>query len=281
MKFFPCLATAVLLTLTAASCSNEDDSTGKQVSFHFTADGVEKSPMTRTSLAEPGNLLVLDYFGSTVTPYQQQSLAELSLPLEYGEHTLYFVAATNRWTDYDSGARTIWWDAERTSLSTVWAYCLNLTVESGTTVQEIQLPLVVADVVLASYDCFPADMGNLRGEAPDICRGLDLNTMTGFLTDTPYDYTFDCSAYIGKRMTLDIYTFIPHTAEGASANVGDVVVTAYSATDPTKELNTKTVDSVPVTVAYRTRCSAYYFSNGISVPLSYASDWLGTNNYAY
>ena len=279
MKHFPfflaLMASSVFMSSCYQSLNEATVVNENSVTFSLKPMGVTQESMTRASFAAPEHLLVLDCMGERVKTYTQNSLADITMPLELGAHTLYFVASTYEWQSYDPAALTVTWGSGRISMTTVWAYKMDLTVTVNTTAEEVHLPLAGASIMLLTLDQFPENMGVFRVEGPDLCRGLNLKDMTGFVTDSPVDYSIDCNVYAGQTtMNHHIYTFVP-----ASGKVGDVVLTSYDHSSPTTEIASRTLSEVPVTPGYVSKYTGYFFTEGLSIPLSYETDWLGVYNY--
>ena len=266
----------LLLVLTSCYRNSDEDLSvnNKYVTFNLNLDGVEQSSLTRV-INEPGNLLVIDKFGDKVTTDTKTSLASFGLPLEYGSHDIYFVAAENIWSTFNSSTMTVTWSTDRTALSYVWAYHLTLEVDENTNVDDITLPLVISNVQVKTLDKLPSDISKITVEAPGLSKVFDLNTMTGVESETDINYTLNVSQYAGLyTFAINLYTFAP-----ASGYVGDIVMTALDSGN--REIASKTLNEVPVQAGYISLYTGYFFSEGVSFPLSYTEDWTGINNYGY
>jgi len=274
MKLYS-LSLFVIFALTLTSCyqSEEDITTNSgYVTFNLTASGIEQSSLTR-AISEPGNLLIIDKFGDEITTETKTSLASFAMPLKYGTHDIYFVAADIIWSSYSTTDMTVTWPNSHAGLSYVWAYHLNLTVDDDTSIEEITLPLVVANVRLKTYDNVSTNVASMKIEAPNLCKGLNLNTMSGFVSEG-INYTLNISSAVGKNLSINMYTFVPSTGY-----VGDIVFSALDSSS--KEIKAKTLSSVPVQQGYISYYAGYFFSEGQNLTLSYTDDWLGTNEYEY
>ena len=272
--FSGCLCAMMMLTSCYQSSDEELDSVSKYVNFNFSLAGVEQSMLTR-AIAEPGHLLVIDKFEGKATATEKTSLAAFGLPLDYGTHELYFVAADYLWNAYSTDDLTVTWANDRTALSYVWASHLTLEVNEDTSLEEVTLPLVIANVQVKTLDKLPANATTFKVDAPDLCHQLDLTTMKGKVAGTPVIFSMDVSPYAGKyTFTVNLFTFVP-----TSGSVGDVALTCYGAGDA--EIAARMLSEVPVTDGYISLYAGYFFSDGVSIPLSYSDDWTGTNNYSY
>lgn len=278
MKIF-LLSVTVVISLTLASCyhSSEDvlATNEKYVTFSLNAVGTEQSSLTRV-ITEPNHLLIIDKFDDKITTDEKTSLADFAMPLDYGKHEIYFVAATNAWESYSTEDLTVTWPSAHFGLGRVWAYHLTLEVNQNTNVEEITLPLVVSLVRLESLDNIAENVSSVSYDNSDLCKGLDLSTMSGFVTESSVKNTFNIPAEsVGvKTLILNIYTFVP-----TSGCVGDISIFAYDS--DSKEVATKTLNAVPVQKGYVSLYKGYFFSDGVILPLSYDEDWTGTNTYKY
>lgn len=276
MKKYFALCSISLLALTSCYHAQEaaDLAEESMVTFNLKLDGVEQGDLTR-ALAAPTNVLVLDSYKGAVTATTKSSLASISLPLQYGLHDLYFVAATNVWSAYSTNDLTVGWEGDG-SLKTVWAYHYQLDVETGTVFEDINLPLVVADVLVKTLDKMPATVSVATVEAPGISSVLDLTTMQASSANG-LNRKLDVKAGAGSSIfSANLYTFVPE-----SGKVGDITVAFYSNADATGEIASRTLSAVPVSAGFISQYSGYFFSDGLTIPVTYTTDWLGTNEYTY
>ena len=230
----------------------------KYVTFNLNLDGVEQSSMTR-AINEPGNLLVIDKFGDEVKTTIKNSLAAFGLV----------------WSSFSTADLTVTWPTDRTALSYTWAYHLNIEVNENTTIEDITLPLVIANVQVKTLDKLPANVSTMTIEAPGLSKVFDLKTMSGVESETDINYSYNVAQYAGsKTVAFNLFTFVP-----SSGYVGDIVLTALDSNN--SEIAAKTLNEVQVQAGYISLYSGYFFSDGVSFPLSYSDDWTGTNNYGY
>jgi len=270
--------TSLFLSLAFASCYQNSDEelsvNNKVVTFNLELDGVEQTSMTR-AIKEPSSLLVIDKLGDKVTTSIKNSLAAFGLPLDYGTHDIYFVAAENVWSSFSTADLTVTWPTDRTALSYTWAYHLNIEVNENTTIEDITLPLVIANVQVKTLDKLPANVSTMTIEAPGLSKVFDLKTMSGVESETDINYSYNVAQYAGsKTIAFNLFTFVP-----SSGYVGDIVLTALDSNN--SEIAAKTLNEVQVQAGYISLYSGYFFSDGVSFPLSYSDDWTGTNNYGY
>lgn len=276
----PQLLLLALLAFTSSCYQSADDAALDQTStvrFSFDAFGASQQLMTRAALV-PSQLLIIDSYNGKAEAYTQNSLAEMPIPLTWGQHELYFVASSTPLDSYDVTSLTVSWPNTRTGLETVWAKKLTLEVSASTASQTVNLPLISANVKVQTLDNMPANTGDFKIEAPDLCRGLKLTDMTGFvLNENIAPFTLDMRPYAGdNNLTLNLYTLVP-----ASKSVGDITLTAYDATATTTEMASHTLSNVPVEQGYISNYTGYFFSDGVALSFTCDPSWTGTHDYDY
>ena len=272
----------VIASLAFTSCYHAEDSvldtSSRDVNFRIQVEGLTQEALTRAStpaLDTPTKLLILDRCGTTVTNYVKTSFNDLSLPLKLGVHDLYFVATPKDWASFSSDDLTVTWPNDGT-MKAVWAYHYQLDVVSETTFEDLVLPLAVADVRLGTLDKLPAQVQMATVEAPDVSTVLDLTTMTAGGGDG-YTRTINVAANAGKNaFAVNIYTFVPE-----SSTVGDISLAFYSDTDLTSEVASRDISGVQVKAGYVSNYTGYFFTDGLSIPVTYTTEWLGVDNYSY
>lgn len=269
-----------LLTLTTSCYQSSDELSLDQtstVSFNFEAFGVTQEPQTRASMT-PSQLLIIDCYNGKADTYTQTSLAEIPIPLTWGQHDIYFVACSKPISNYDVQTLTVTWPDTRTGMEYVWAKKLSLEVTASTASQSVNLPLICADVKISTLDNLPTNMGDFKIDAPDICRGLKLSDMSGYVVQqNPEPYVIDCRSHAGEgNLTVNLFTLVPTTK-----SLGDIVLTAYDATSTTTEIASHTLPDVPVNQGYVSSYTGYFFSDGVAISLTSDEQWTGTNDYEY
>lgn len=270
-------------SLAMTSCYHAEDelssATMAEVKFNVEVEGLTHQQLTRGAslpdLKAPTHVLVLDRYNGEVKSYEKETLEGLSLSLSYGIHDLYFVAAPEAWTSYSISDLTVTWP-NTGAMKAVWAYYYQLDVVEGTEFEEIELPLAVAAVRLATLDMIPSTARKATIEAPDISTVLDLSTMQAAATSTAGFNRQINVAGVTTAFSTSIFTFVP-----ASGNVGDIKMAFYSDDAMTTDLAEHTFENVPVAAGYVSNYTGYFFSDGLSIPVSYSSSWLGSNDYSY
>lgn len=269
------LSVSVFTSCYQAEDTSWSDSTS-DVMFSFNADGIEKQSQTR-ALTAPTNLLIVDSCGGKVTSKELTSLEDVDLSLDYGEHSLYFVAAVAKWSSFNTSSLTVEWSkSELRSLKCVWGCRLSLTVDANTGQQNVNLPLLSGMLKVTSLDKCPTNASSIVIDAPQLCHGLDLSTMQGYHIDNSVetDTVALTSSAADRTLNLGLYSLVP-----SSGSIGDISLSPYSSSNT--EINCVTLNEVPIQAGYVSSYTGYLFTNGIATTITYTTDWLGTTEYKF
>lgn len=273
------LAIAALVVAAFSSCyQSADDAvepvvTTKEVAFDLTAYGLTPLEVTR-AVSAPASLLVLDAYEGTVTATVKESFGNLSMPLIYGKHDLYIVAATKKWQSHDDENLTVTWPTEYLSMNNVWAYHLELTVTATTETQKVTLPWVMSEIMIISQDAVPGNVDHVVVDSPDLCRVLDLKTMRGVKGTDEFSVEINVSTSVGSKPGFTLFSFVPE-----DGSVGDITLTAYNSSD--SELLQRTISGVEVEKGYLVKYTGSIFNSEQSIELSYQDAWLGEESYSF
>lgn len=279
---------AAILLLSA--CDKQDVASSdayktREVTFKINAlQSGGQTPMgapTRATGA-PTYLLVLDELGGSIVAgntveRSTDALENLTLNLTYGQHTLYFVAAKNRYDSYNTTSMTATWSGNADhKLNYVWATKVVLDVNENTAANEaVTLALAVAQVQVQCNDAFPANTGNMAVTAEAGCWTLNLRTLQGVTSEV--STTANVSSYAGLTgKIMGFFTFIP-----ASGNIGDLTITVYDNAQTPVALATHTLEDVPVRMGYVSHYAGSFFTRDHSFSFTYENDWKGTDEYSY
>lgn len=277
------LSLLAVSSLVLASCYHAEDdlspATIADVKFNIEVEGLTSQQITRAgslpSLQAPEHVLVLDKHDGKTDSFEKTSLDGLTLSLSYGMHDLYFVAAPEAWSSYNAEALTVAWP-NNGSMKAVWAYHYQLDVVEGTEFEDLVLPLAVAAVRIATLDKIPSTARKAAIEAPDVCSVLDLDKMQAATTQAGGFVRNITVAGVTTAFSTNIFTFVP-----AAGNVGDIKMAFYTDDNMTADLAEHTFETVPVAAGYVSNYTGYFFSEGLPIPVSYSSSWLGSNDYSY
>lgn len=255
----------------------------RQISFHMQALNYgEQTPLLAQTRAEniavePTCLLCVDVMGGVIKNVSETSwsAAPLLLDLEFGTHTLYFVAAKNKYATFDQSKLTAKWEGSGANkLNIVWAETVQLEVKRETlTDQSVGLKLVVAQLVLKIKDAIPQNVGSFTTSGSDLSWTLDLTTMNGISEGVTNK--LEAGTVIGKtNEEIKTYTFVP-----ASKKVGAVTFQAH--TNENELIKEYTVTDVQVEKGYRSIYSGWFFNNSGGFTFTYDTEWKGEYNFNF
>ena len=255
----------------------------RQISFHMQALNYgEQTPLLAQTRAESGfeepvSLLCVDVMDGVIKNVSETtwSAAPLLLDLEFGNHTLYFVAAKNKYATFDQSNLTAKWEGSGDNkLSIVWAETVQLEVKRETlTDQSVGLKLVVAQLVLKIKDAIPQNVGSFTTSGSDLSWTLDLTTMNGISKGVTNK--LEAGTVIGKtNQEIKTYTFVP-----ASKKVGAVTFQAH--TNENVLIKEYTVTDVQVEKGYRSIYTGWFFNNSGGFTFTYDTEWKGEYNFNF
>lgn len=255
----------------------------RQISFHMQALNYgEQTPLLAQTRAEniavvPTCLLCVDVMDGVIKNVSETSWSAdpLLLDLEFGNHTLYFVAAKNKYATFDQTDRTAKWEGSGDNkLNIVWAETVQLEVKRETlTDQSVGLKLVVAQLVLKIKDAIPQNVGSFTTSGLDLSWTLDLTTMNGISEGVTNK--LEAGTVIGEtNQEIKTYTFVP-----ASKKVGAVTFQAH--TNENELIKEYTVTDVQVEKGYRSIYSGWFFNNSGGFTFTYDTEWKGEYNFNF
>ncbi len=276
------LALAVALTMTACEREHDEladadieiniptDSMKNHATINFVCSPYSMKAMTRATLSELSltDLWVFDYVGGALknTTHQSSSDATFgspSLDLEYGSHTLYFVAS--RGADPSVSGQVITWSSVR---DTFWA-SLSLDVEPMTsTLQSVSLSRVVARLRIAMTDAVPSGAAKLNVTPSQWYLGLDYTTGEPSSPSSPSLGVSIPSSYIGNTsLNASFYTISSTTMWQT-----DVAVAITSTNDAV--LGSVLLPDVPFQRNHVTNYQGSVMSSGRSVTVTSDDEWV-------
>ena len=219
-KSIVALAVAAILPIT--SCSHDDAQTGKAetpkdstqvVTVTFTFGDV--ATMTRASLESLNltDLWVFDYMGDELRTTEHQSSGDgfgaVSMSMEYGTHTLYFVASRGTSPTVDTDATIITWVKPS---DTFWG-SLTLTVAPSMSTQSVTLSRVATRLRIAIADEIPATASKMVITPSTWYLGLNYTTSEGVSPSSQSREVDIPSSYIGTsgQLIVNIFGLSPAT----------------------------------------------------------------------
>ena len=276
------LALAVAVMMTACEREHDEladadieiniptDSMKNHATINFICSPYSMRAMTRATLSELSltDLWVFDYVGGALknTTHQSSSDATFGSPsidLEYGSHTLYFVAS--RGADPVVNGKTITWSSVR---DTFWA-SLSLDVEPMiATSQSVSLSRVVARLRIAVTDAVPTGAAKLNVTPSQWYLGLDYTTGEPSSPSSPSLGVSIPSSYIGTTsLNASFYTVSSTTMWQT-----DVAVAITSANDAV--LGSVLLPDVPFQRNHVTNYQGSVMSSGRSVTVTSDDEWI-------
>lgn len=276
------LALAVALSITACERENEDqakagidivipsDTIRNHTTIHFVCSPYSIRSMTRAALSDLSltDLWIFDYIGDELqaTTHQSSSDAVFGLPsvdLDFGTHTLYFVASRGDTPSIDD--HHILWSRPS---DTFWK-TITLTVAPQTpTTQSVVLERVITRLRIAATDEVPATLSKLTITPARWYYGIDYITSEPVSPQqTPRSVSVP-SSYIGTtgNLAMSIYGFC--SVDGFTT---DVIVSAQDATDA--DIANITLSDVPLERNRITNYSGSIFTAGRSISISADDEW--------
>ncbi len=270
----------------------------KSVTLQFNPFEMSQSPIdedTRAITAQPTALLVIDNMGGELKGVTQLStasvegmeqvddvLSDLTLDLEYGDHTLFILAAARVYESLDADQLLVSWGQSGAALGYTWAKKINLSVSNQSSSEvSVDLPLVIGAVTLKCLDAQDPDINKMSVSGQDICWSLDLSTMKGLPLESgvALSFTYDPASGFGKDKMFSVFSFEPTVSGGATPTVGTVTFAAKRADNTV--IASHTLSNVPLRAGYRTLYEGQFYSSSTGFSLTLADDWSGTYNYTY
>ena len=276
-KLMMALAAALML----AACSKNDEpevspnfditipsdsiETHATVTFSFGGD-IDIHPMTRATIAELNltDVWVFDYIGTDLQTTVHQTSTDTdfgtpSLSMEYGTHTLYFVASRGSDPTTDTDAKTITWATVR---DTFWA-TLQMTVTPSTaTSQSVSLSRVVGRLKITATDVVPATAAKFTITPSTWYYGLNYQTGAALSSQsTPITVNIP-SSYIGTtNLNVSVYTI-------SGATQWTTAVTAALKTSDDTTLGSVTITDIPIQRNHITSYSGGILTSGRSMTIT-------------
>ena len=277
----------VMMAMAAAamllSCENEEPTVTvqmkrsgeemekKEITFTF-GDAMAMQPMTRATLTELNltDLWMFDYVdGQLVTDCHQLStddgFGSLSLSMEYGTHTLYFVASRGANPTVSTEDKTITWQTVRDTFGAT----LQMTVEPSTSgTQTVSLNRVVGKLKISVTDVVPDNAAKFVVTPSTWYYGLRYDTGEAVNSqNTPISVNIP-SSYIGTTdLVMNVFTI-------SSATTWQTDVTATLKASDNSTLGSVTIADVPIQRNHITSYSGGILSTGRRMTVSSDDEWI-------
>lgn len=273
-----------LLTIVSflfAGCSKDEaEAIGQQqdsiplkvtITFDF-GDGDVHNAFTRASLADMSmtDLWLFDYMGGELKQTIHQTSGEanfgrLSLSLDYGRHSFFFVASRGANPAIDTATKTITWGTVRDTFHAA----IEMDVKpSQPLTKQVMLSRVVGRLKVSATDVVPADAARLTLQPSAWYYGLNYETGEAVASSgSPISVNIPAS-YVGtKDLNASFYTI-----SGADAWQTDVMV-SLTATDASV-LGAVTINGVPMQRNHITAVSGGIVGAGRTIDVGSDDEWV-------
>ena len=221
--------------------NQQDSAQTKEITFYFS--DMNMRSFTRASLTELNltDLWIFDYMSNDYKSMVHQDAGDgfgfVSMSMEYGTHTLYFVASRGSSPSVDTDAKTITWGTVR---DTFWS-TLELSVQPSSDVsQNVNLARVVGRLKIDLIDLIPTGTAKLQVTPTTWYYGLRYDTGAAISNSTAPLSVNIPSSYIGTiNLSASFYTLSDTETWQTNATV------ALLASDEST-LGSVTVPSIPI-----------------------------------
>ena len=213
---------AAALMLTAIACTSEEPQNEKptgweQKTITFTFGNVlTQHAMTRADVTELDltDLWMFDYVGGELQQTVHQSntdedFGSISAAMNYGAHTLYFVASRGTTPTTDTSAKTITWAKPS---DTYWASASITVAPSSSASQAVTLNRVATRLQITVTDEVPANASVFTVTPSQWYYGIDYTTGAGVGLQANYPRPVNIPAnYIGTsgELMISFFGFVP------------------------------------------------------------------------
>lgn len=250
----------------------------KVITFTF-GDAMSMHPMTRATLTELNltDLWVFDYVdGQLVTDCHQLStdddFGSPSLSMEYGTHTLYFVASRGVTPTVSTDAKTITWQTVR---DTFWA-TLQMTVEPATGGQQsVSLSRVAGKLKISVTDVVPDGAAKFVVTPSTWYYGFRYDTGEAVSSqNTPISVNIP-NSYIGTTdLVVNVFTISGQTTWNTN-------VTATLKASDNSTLGSVSIADVPIQRNHITSYSGGILTTGRSLTITSDDEWIEDDAVAW
>ena len=281
------LAVALTTALVFTSCTNDNDpafsacegsavTKTASVTFALSGDwqGSDEAFSTRAAVAGSAmtDVWVLDYINGTLQQQVHQTSADAdfgapTIPLDYGEHTLYFIASCGETPTLNTTAHTLAFSKVK---DTFWK-SVAVNVTSGTAAsQSVTLDRVVTKLIIQPTDAVPTTINTIS-----IVLGTWYNTMdytTGLPTAAATDYDRTLTVPDSYKGTTGMFSVNILGFCGTSDITTNVAVTAKDADNAT--IGYASIASASLKRNRASRYTGTLFGNNNALSLSLNDEWL-------
>lgn len=248
------------------SCSQESEPTQKkQVSFSVSSFSINQqtmdSPRRAPILDDADGQALTDLYlfdGKTLLVHQtsdQEDFGTISLQLDYGQHSLSFVATRSAGLSYDNGILSC------TSLRPYFGKLLALNVTASTGDQDVVLNRVTGMLIINIEDEVPSNCAKVNYAITTRYTDLNVETLAG-VNGTSWNSDVSFTSKVGltnQSVNLNLLA-----ATYGTAYTTTVTITAYNSGNTI--IAQKVVENVPINSNVKTTVSGSLFTgNGFSI----------------
>ena len=217
-KIAMALASALMMLSCTSDEPQNEQQTGwesKTITFTF-GDVLTQHAMTRADITslDLTDLWMFDYVGEELQQTVHQSNTDedfgaISASMDYGEHTLYFVASRGTTPTSDTDAQTITWVKPS---DTFWATTTVNVSPSSASFQSVSLSRVATRLRITVNDEVPTEAAKFVITPAQWYYGVDYTTGSGIApsANQPREVNIP-SSYIGTtgQLAISIFGFVP------------------------------------------------------------------------
>ena len=249
----------------------------KSKTITFTFGEISQRSMPRATLSELNltDLWIFDYAGDELKQTIHQASTDAafgsaSLSLDYGEHTLCFVASRGVDPVIDTDTKTITWSSVRDTFHA----SLSIDVQpSSATSQAVTLSRVVGRLRISATDVVPANAAKLTITPSTWYYGLNYQTGEAVGSSTSPIVVNIPSSYVSTQNLVTSY----YTVSGSSAWQTNITVSMIASDE--SSLGSVTIPNVPIKRNHITSYSGGIVGAGRSISVNASDDdWVDDGN---
>ena len=207
---------------------------------------------------------------SRIEQPESEALADVTLPLRVGQHTIYILCSAQPWHNFDETSLLVNWNEQTASLGDVWTAAVTVTVQSGDAQSKaVTLNRAVAYVRTVLNDALPSNLATFRQTLVGGSWSFNLVQQSGDVAAQVGRTSVVPASYAGlTNVGVGIYTFVPSGASVANS----YTITALDSDETVMQQLTFT--SVPLCVNQYTTYQGNFFGYGTAFSVVLQTDWL-------
>lgn len=256
------------------ACNNNAPTPTQSVTFHVDAFHIAQEPMKAPSRApildDNDGVELTDLYifqGTTLLAHQtsdQETFGTITLTMEYGSHTLSFIATRSDGQSYENGVLSV------TNAKPTFGKLQTVTIGDATDAFDITLQRVTGQLVITFTDEIPADAATLRIEIAAKYDDLDITTLNGA---NGYAYSKDVAINGKAGKSGQSWTLNTLAAVYGQQYTTDITLTVLRSDDSV--IAQHLIEQVPLASNTKTLLTGEMFAGqtfGVSVDHTWAED---------